>query len=142
MGGVRGNRGVVAASVGQLGLALAGFMVAVRRGHAYDVPLLHGDPARMLEQSVVMGTALSQPAAMMAAQAWLTAVVARRGDPRAVRGLQVLGGVMLAGYLAERLVRTRLRWHGWDPVETPLVVAGMGLSAAMVPLGFTARRRR
>lgn len=114
--------------------------IALRRGHTYDIPLLHGDPAQILRQSVVMGTALSQPPVMMAAQAVLTAAVARRSDPRAVRGLQALGSTLVAGYLAERLVRTRLRRRGWDPVETPLVLAGLWLSAAMVVLGDRQRR--
>lgn len=136
----RATCGLVAASAAQLGLAAAGLAIALRRGHSYDIPLLHGDPARILRESVVMGTAFSQPPVMMAAQAVLTAAVARRGDPRAVRGLQVLGSAMVAGYLAERLVRTRLRRRGWDPVETPLALAGLWLSAAMVVLGGRPRR--
>jgi hypothetical protein len=43
---------------------------------------------------------------------------------------------MVAGYLAERLVRQRLTAAGWDAVETPVVVAGIGLAAAMALIGL------
>jgi hypothetical protein len=39
--------------------------------------------------------------------------------------------VMASGYLAERLVRHRLGRHGWEPVESPMVAAGVGLSIGM-----------
>jgi hypothetical protein len=41
----------------------------------------------------------------------------------------------VAGYLGERLVRRRLRPSGWDAVETPLMVVGIGLAGAMAALG-------
>jgi len=59
--------------------------------------------------------------------------LARRGDRRALRDLTVLGALMTGGYLVERFDRAHLR-H-WDPVETPLVVASLGLAAAMAVLG-------
>ena len=42
---------------------------------------------------------------------------------------------MVAGYLGERLVRQRLRLAGWDALESPLVVAAIGLAVAMAALG-------
>jgi hypothetical protein len=43
-------------------------------------------------------------------------------------------------YLGERLVRRRLRPSGWDPVETPLAVVGIGLAGAMAALGSQKER--
>jgi len=42
---------------------------------------------------------------------------------------------MVAGYLGERLVRQRLRPTGWDALESPLIIAALGLSVAMAALG-------
>jgi hypothetical protein len=42
---------------------------------------------------------------------------------------------MVPGYLMERYDRQHLRPGGWDPVETPVVVAGLSLAAAMAVLG-------
>jgi hypothetical protein len=67
---------------------------------------------------------------MLLAQLGSTIRVATSGDRRAVRTLAVLGALMVPGYLAERFDRQHLR-H-WDPVETPVVLAGAGLAAAMV----------
>jgi hypothetical protein len=41
---------------------------------------------------------------------------------------------MVPGYLVERLDRRRLTRVGADPVETPAVVVGVGLAAAMAVL--------
>jgi hypothetical protein len=46
---------------------------------------------------------------------------------------------MTVGYLAEQLVRRRLRPSGWEPVETPVVVLGLTTAAMMAPLGLTSR---
>ena len=54
----------------------------------------------------------------------------------AERTLGVLGATMAAGYLAERLVRRRLLRPGWDVVESPVIVAGLGLAAAMAVMGL------
>ena len=45
----------------------------------------------------------------------------------------MLGALMVPGYLVERYDRAHLR-H-WDPVETPVAAAGLGLAAAMAVLG-------
>jgi pimeloyl-ACP methyl ester carboxylesterase len=43
--------------------------------------------------------------------------------------------------LGERLVRRRLRPSGWDAVESPLVLAGIGLAGAMAALGRRVERQ-
>jgi hypothetical protein len=85
---------------------------------------------------VLMGTALSAPLVMLAAQGWAIAALLRRPDAAAQRTLGGLGAAMTAGYLAERLVRQRLTPAGWDKAETPVVVAGISLSAAMALIGL------
>ena len=114
--------------------------VALRRGHAYDVPLLgmKGSPQRIARDSILMGTALSAPAIMLAVQAACTAMAARGDTRRAGPVLSGLGALMAPGYLAERLVQRRLRPSGWDSVESPLAVAGITLAAAMTVLGRAA----
>lgn len=125
-----GRRTLVAVSAAQLAAGLAGLAVAVRRRRHYDLPLLlHGSPAGVGRDAVWMGTAYSAPAPMLAAQLWSTVRLAR-GDDRAAPNLAVLGALMVPGYLVERFDREHLR-H-WDPVETPVVLAGAGLAAAMV----------
>jgi hypothetical protein len=68
-------------------------------------------------------------------QAALTAAMARHPSRRAAQGLRMVGVTMVAGYLGERLVRRRLRPAGWDALESPLVVAALGLSVGMAALG-------
>jgi hypothetical protein len=46
----------------------------------------------------------------------------------------------VAGYLGERLVRRRLRPSGWDALESPLVLAGIGLAAEHADATGLARR--
>jgi hypothetical protein len=68
------------------------------------------------------------------AQAALTAV-ARRPGRVPLGHWAVWERSMSRGYLGERLVRRRLRRSGWDALESPLVVAGIGLAGAMAVLG-------
>lgn len=124
------RRTLVAVSAAQLAAGLAGLIVAVRRRRHYDLPLLlHGSPAHVGRDAAWMGTAYSAPAPMLGAQLWSIVRLAR-GDDRAATDLAVLGALMVPGYLTERFDRQHLR-H-WDPVETPVVLAGAGLAAAMV----------
>jgi hypothetical protein len=126
----------------QLAAGVSGLAVALRRRRAYDVwlpggidlPLRAGSPEHVARDALVMGTAYSAPAPMLVAQAWSVARLARRPDPRAARDLTVLGCLMVPGYLVERWGRTALRHP--DPVETPVVAAGVLLAAAMVVLGL------
>ena len=43
---------------------------------------------------------------------------------------------MVAGYVAERLVRQRLAPSGWDTAETPVVAARRCLAAVMALIGL------
>jgi hypothetical protein len=96
---------------------------------------MHGSADAIGRDVLTKGTALSAPVSMLATQAALTAVLARRPNRRVAQALGGLGATMVAGYLGERLVRQRLRPSGWDAVESPLLVAGIGLAASMAALG-------
>jgi hypothetical protein len=138
------NRVLATVSAAQLLSGLGGMALAIRRRHAFDVPFWRGEPSAVGRDCVLMGTALSAPIVMLAAQAWAIAALLRRPTASAERALGGLGAAMTAGNLAERLVRQRLRPAGWDKAETPVVVAGISLAAAMAVLGLrpTARRKR
>jgi pimeloyl-ACP methyl ester carboxylesterase len=129
------SRLLVAVSLAQLATGVAGLVVALRRRHPYDVFWMHGQTDTIARDTILRGTALSAPVSNLLAQAALTAVVARRPSRGAARALGGLGALQVAGYLGEWLVRRRLRPSGWDRVESPLVVAGIGLAAAMAGLG-------
>jgi hypothetical protein len=137
---MRRRRTLAAVSAIQLAVGLAGAVTSVRRGHSYDLLWFHGNPARVAVEALTLGTALSAPAPMLLAQATCTGVLAAHSDRRAAAGLQILGTMMVGGYLVERLGRRRLRPGGWEPLETPLVAAGTGLAAVMAVLGHRARR--
>jgi hypothetical protein len=125
--------GVVSAV--QLTTGIVGLAVALKRRHPYDVPLLHGRPDQVARDSVLMGTALSAPLVMLAAQWVATRRLLRGARAPADRVLGGLGATMVAGYFAESLVRRRLRRSSYDAVETPLLVAAISLSGAMATLG-------
>jgi hypothetical protein len=133
------HRRLAVTSAAQLALGIAGLAVALRRRHAFDVPFMHGDPERMILQSIYFGTSLSAPVAFLVAQAVATLRLTQGPDPTATRLLQALGVVYIGGYLAERRVRRCLTKRIWDPVESPLLVAAIALSVAMGHLG---RRRQ
>ena len=138
------RRALVGVSAAQLAAGLAGLLVALRRRRPYDVwtparfdaPLWHGCPDRVARDALSMGTAYSAPAPMLLAQAWATGTLAGRPSDGARRMLGMLGALMVPGYLVERSGRAHLR--EWDPVETPVVAAGLGLAAAMAVLGHRA----
>lgn len=48
----------------------------------------------------------------------------------------MLGAAMIGGHLIEREVRAAMTPAGFDPVVTPLVVAGSGLAVVMAALGI------
>jgi hypothetical protein len=87
--------------------------LAIRRHHAFDIPFWRGQPSAAGRDCVLIGTALSAPVVMLAAQAWAISAVLRR--PHAA---------------AERT------WAVWDTAETPVVVAGMSLATAMALIGL------
>ncbi len=121
-------------SAAQLSTGVAGLALAVRRRHPYDIPLMHGRRDAVGRQSVLMGTALSAPASMLAVQAVATAVLARRHSAPAARALGALGAMMVPGYLVERLTRQGLRRGAWDSAELRIALCGLALAAGMVPL--------
>jgi hypothetical protein len=131
-----GNRpALLAVSAAQLTAGLAGLAVAVRRRRNYDVGFMRGSPEHVRRDAVWAGTAYSAPVPMLAAQLWATGRLRSGPDDGPRRVLGLLGAVMVPGYLMERHGREHLRRSGWDPVETPVVVAGLCLAAAMAVLG-------
>ncbi len=131
----RSRRVLALTSTAQLVCGVIGLVLAIRRRHPFDVPMMKGSTHTVGRDSLLMGTAMSAPAPMLAAQAAMTAALWRRRDPRAAAWLRTLGLLMTGGYLAERLVRHRLRPSGWDAIETPLLACGIGLSLGMVVAG-------
>jgi hypothetical protein len=128
------RRPLAAVSAAQLIAGLTGLGVALARRRHFDVGFLRGSPAAVGRDAVWAGTAYSAPAYMLAAQAWATVRLLRGGpDDGARRLLGLLGVLMVPGYLMERYGREHLR--RWDPVETPVVVTGLGLAAAMGVFG-------
>jgi len=121
----------------QLGAGAAGMAIALRRRHAYHLPVLHGRPDRVPRDSILMGTALSPPVTMLIAQAIATAGVLCRPTPLTKKVLGTLGALMVPGYFAEQHVRHRLQPSSWDTIESPLVVLGISAAAAMVMLART-----
>jgi pimeloyl-ACP methyl ester carboxylesterase len=135
------SRLLAAVSVAQLATGVAGMVVALRRRHPYDVFWMHGRADAIARDTILRGTALSASVSNLLVQAALTAVVARRPSRGAARALGGLGALQVAGYLGERLVRRRLRPSGWDRLESPLVLAGIGLAGTMAALGGQVERR-
>ena len=127
---------LVAVSAAQLATGVGGMALALRRRHAFDIPFWHGHESAVGRDSLLMGTALSAPAVMLGAQAGAITALLRGPSPAARRVLGGLGTAMVAGYLAERLVRHRLAPAGWDAAESPVIVAGISLAAAMALLGL------
>lgn len=138
---MKSNRLLAVVSAVQLGAGVAGMALAIRRRHAFDIPFWHGRESAVGRDSLLMGTALSAPAVMLVTQAGATAALVRRPDAAApARVLGGLGAAMVGGYLAERLVRRRLRPLGWDAAESPIVIAGASLAAVMTGLGLRSHR--
>jgi hypothetical protein len=128
---MKGNQVLVTVSAAQLASGLCGMALAIRRRHAFDIPFWHGQESSVGRDSLLMGTALSAPVVMLAGQAGGIGALLRRPNPAAERLLGGLGAAMVAGYLAERLVRRRLVPSGWDKAESPVIAAGIVLAGAM-----------
>jgi hypothetical protein len=133
---MKGNRVLAVVSAAQLASGLGGMALAIRRRHAFDIPFWKGQPSTVARDSVLVGTALSAPVVMLAAQAGATVALFRQPGTAAEYTLGGLGATMVAGYLAERLVRQRLAPSGWDTAETPVVAAGICLAAVMALIGL------
>jgi hypothetical protein len=121
---------LVVVSAAQLATGAGGLALALRRRHAFDLPFWHGQESAVGRDALLMGTALSAPAVMLGAQAGAITAL-----------LRGLGAAMVAGYLAERLVRHRLAPAGWDTAESPVIVAGISLAAAMALIGLRPARQ-
>src|SRR5947207_144433 len=67
-------------------------------------------------------------------------VLLRRTSRGARLLLGGLGAAMVPGYAWERLVRQRLTPAGWDTAESPVILAGIGLAAAMAVIGLRPAR--
>ena len=137
--GMTTRSALVAVSRAQLVAQVAGLAVALRRGRYYDVGFMRGSPEQIRRDAVWAGTAYSAPVTMLAAQVGAIRRLRSRPDDGARRVLGLLGVLNAPGYLSERSVRTHLRPGGWDPVETPLVAAAIGLAVAMGVLGHQER---
>ena len=125
---------LLAVSATQLAAQLAGHVVALRRRRHFDVPFLVGSPDHLVRDWLWFGTAFSAPPYLLGPQVWATARLLRGPDDRARRVLRWLGTGLTFGYLSERCTRLRLRPGGFEPVETPVVVAGWGCAMAMAVL--------
>jgi hypothetical protein len=133
---MKGNRVLAVVSAAQLASGLGGMVLGIRRRHAFDIPFWQGHQSTVGRDSVLMGTALSAPVVMLAAQASAIVALFQRPNTAAERTLGGLGATMVAGYLAERLVRQRFAPSGWDAAETPVLAGGICLAAAMALIGL------
>ncbi len=129
---------LVVISTAQLAAGMAGQAIALRDGRAFDIALLRwrGAPALVARDSWLLGTGLSAPVAMLAAQALVTARLASRPSKHAAVGLGALGAAMSAGYLVEAEFRRAVCPRGWDPRITPVAAAGFVLALGMAALGL------
>jgi len=120
----------------QLALGIAGMALAIKRRHPYHVGKMQGTADSVVHDSLFNGTALSAPVWMLVAQAVAAGLVLADTWHGARWVLGGLGLAMIAGYLGETHGRELLRPSGFDPLETPLLVLAILLSAAMAALGL------
>jgi hypothetical protein len=132
------RRRLAAVSAAQLATGVAGMVVALRREHPYEFLILRGRADKIARDSILLGTALSAPVAMLATQAVAIRSLLASDDPAAESIARLLGAVMVVGYLGEKQVRHRLRHP--DPVETTVAVTGIALAAAMAQSSATTSR--
>jgi hypothetical protein len=95
---MKGNRVLAVVSAAQLASGLGGMALGIRRRHAFDIPFWQGRQSAVGRDCVLMGTALSAPVVMLAAQAWAIVALFRRPGTAAERALGGLGATMVAGY--------------------------------------------
>lgn len=140
MTSIRGRRALVTVSALQLAAGVAGQVIAVRDGRAFDIALIRwrGRADQVARDSWLLGTGLSAPVAMLTAQAVLTTRLALRPSRRATVGLGLLGATMSGGYLVEREVRDALRPRGWNRRTTPVVATGSALAFTMAVMAVSA----
>lgn len=124
---------LVAVSAAQLAVGVAGQLIALREGRAFDVALLgwRGQPERVARDSWLLGTGLSAPVAMLSIQAAATVRLGVGPSRTATRILGSLGAAMTCGYLIEQEFRSALSPGGWNPTRTSIAAAGFTLALAM-----------
>lgn len=129
---------LVAVAATQLMAGVAGNLLAIRRQLAYDIALVGwtGQPQHVLRDSWLLGTGVSAPVTMLAAQTVATARLARGHSQTAIATLGTLGAMMMVGYPIERQTRTALTPRTWDPVATPIATTGVLLAAAMTAMAY------
>jgi hypothetical protein len=133
---------LVAVARAQLTGQLAGLAVALHRKRYFDVGFMKGSAEHIRRDALWNGTAYSAPVTMLSAQLWAVRRLAAGPDDVSRRVLGALGALNVAGYLSERFLRQHLRPRGFDPVETPVIVASLALAAAMAVLGHRAQAGR
>jgi hypothetical protein len=122
---------LVAVASAQLAAQLAGHVAALRRRRHFDVPFMTGSPDHLVRDWLWFGTAYSAPPYLLGPQLWAVTRLLRGPDDRARWVLRWLGAGLTLGYLSERLGRVRVSPSGFDPLETPIVVAGWSGAIAM-----------
>jgi hypothetical protein len=123
----------------QLTTAFVALRYAVERELAVDTPVLHREGRDVARDSWFLGTGITPPLMMMAAQACAVATVAVRPSRVAARTLGILGSVMVIGYVAEQETRRALTPARWDSRVTPLTAIGLGLAVPMAAWGLRDR---
>jgi len=135
---VNRRRVLVAVSAVQLAAGISGQFIALREQRAFDADVLgwRGVPDHVARDSWLLGTGLSAPVVMLAAQAAATTRLAIAPSRLAHRTLGLLGLAMIGGHLIEREVRNAMTPSGVHRVVTPIVAAGFGCAVAMAVLGL------
>jgi hypothetical protein len=135
------RRHLVAISAAQLVAGAAGQLLALRRGLAFNIAVIgwKGRPDRVAKDSWLLGTGLSAPDTMLAAQAAATVHFAATGSHNSARALGVLGAAMTGGYLVEQEFRKAMTPARWDRAVTPVAAAGFALAVAMARRGLSSR---
>jgi hypothetical protein len=117
---MKGNRVLAVVSAAQLASGLGGMALAIRRRHAFDIPFWKGQPSTVARDSVLVGTALSAPLVMLAAQAGATVALCSGGRAR----------------------QRNTRWAGWAPRWRPGTwLSGWYGSGSHPPAGIQQKRR-
>jgi hypothetical protein len=135
------RRPLVAISAAQLVAGAAGQLLALRRGLAFNIAVIgwKGRSDRVATDSWLLGTGLSAPVTMLAAQAAVTVHFAATGSQNSARALGTLGAAMTGGYLVEQEFRKAMTPASWDRAITPVAAAGLALALAMARLGLSKR---
>jgi hypothetical protein len=127
-------------SLVQLIVQLAGARKALRDQIPYDLPLMQGKAENIARDLWTIGSRLSAPGPLLAAQAAGTVLLLVRPRPWLREAIGYLGAVYIPGILSERVTRESFRHPNRE--ITPLTASALGLSIAMALLGLAGRKRR